>query len=172
MPPSPSSPLAVYHERVIRGFALQRREFQLFADRIEIHLRWRAAATDISLPLADFRPVAPTPGRTRLTIYKRATIATLAFFLAVILLLLVDTNLPAAYLHLHRPLMGVVTTAAILMAISLLLVNRYRKPVEVAKFLNTEGKVALDILKSGPDIARFDTFTKQVTRQISTAARA
>ncbi len=166
MPPTPT-PLATYHERVLRGTAFQRRDFLLFPDRLDIHLRWRTSATDLSLPLADFRPVPPVPGRTRLTIYKRATLASLLGLLAIVLLLLLDSNLPAApHAHFHRPLMVAVTAVAILLALALLVANRFRKPVELLKFLNTEGQVALDILKSGPETQNFQKFTTRLQTQI------
>lgn len=168
-------PINVYREVVPRGLRFQHRLFSLFQDRIDVASKWGSAVTQLSIPLTELRTTAPLRSKLRMRIYKRTSLASVLLLLAVFGLLLIRSSMvqwvtPGS--PEDRVLLGVVWALAILLSLVILVTVKYRNPVEVAKFLNIDGKVALDMLQLGPDAKRFDEFVRQVLKQIRAAQRS
>jgi len=164
-------PVATYRERVVRGLKIQRRTFTLYPDRVEVHLRWGQVASDLQLPLAEFRAAPPVRSKLRLAIGRRANLWAMVFFMSLCAVLLVRSTVPS----LMGPgvwgtaILAVVGVLAGCLTIALLAAWRFRRPVDVAKFLGADGAVKLDILRSGPDAKRFADFVDAIRKQIKSA---
>ena len=166
-------PLATYRERVVRGIRMQERLFLLFEDRVDIQLTWAGRTTQTRLLLEEFRSGPPEHIRLRLRLGRRANLAAIIVMLVLCGVLLAQVSLPALKnaAGLGPLITGVIGGLSGLLVLALVLAWRFRRPIEVVKFFGLDGKVRLDLLKSGPDAPRFEEFVSQVRKAIGWAGR-
>jgi hypothetical protein len=154
-----SAPIATYREVTFTS----KRRIELFADRVRVSgsLGW-SLDMDGTIPLRSIDP-------RKMTLWVRHPlcanslgwgIAGLAT--AIVLITKFDFN----------PI-GEAASLAWCVAITCLIGSMYtRKKIEYARFQSDAGAVMLDIGRSGPDKAQFDSFVELVMRQIHASREA
>lgn len=146
-----STPLAAYRER----FPGQRREFELFPDRVKIRGKSEGNPFEMTVPLGQldsefgFTTVRPL----------RPVLGIVSFVLSGILLAgVVWGGAPVTSLAFGIP-------AAIFTGV-IGLILYYVPRVRVFRFLNVSGINVLDVFESGPDKAQAEDFARSIAKVI------
>lgn len=149
-------PTATYRERQIEV----RRDFALYADRVEIACHWRLRQSFTATVRLDQLAPEYKLIRIRSRLYK---LGMGMAFLGIVFSILSHFMPGAGKLPGVFPASFAVGVAGIaLMAFT------YR-PVRFARFKNSEGRSALDVAETGPDKRQFEEFLKKIQQQIRRA---
>lgn len=146
-------PLATYTERLPQV----RRDFALYADRVEILASWTAGKSHRArVLLADLSPKVTAILVRNRWLKKSIMIGALALACAAVLS---RGDYPD---FVRRTALLGWPVAALCAGVAVICFPKRR----FARFVRKDGKVALDICQAGPDRGRFEEFIKKIQQQI------
>ncbi len=149
------APLCIYHERRLEGV----RVFELFPERIRVQVdRYFGPKADTTIKLCILNPSA-----NRVWVRSKSFQTGLWLLIAAGILWVFFSGGFSRKLGSVRS--SIVTEAAVGLGLMLATFRR----VEYASFTSLAGVTLLDIARSGPDKAGFDSFTQHLITQIQRA---
>jgi hypothetical protein len=144
-------PLWTYRER---RHLFNPREYSLLADRLLLKSKEPSGRSEFTFVLATLRP-APN----RIFLRRNLMLLLLIFFpLTMIVVSLAGKNDPWAD--------PIVIISVILCGAAWLSALIFRRPTEFAQFVNSNGTIAFDVARAGPDRDHFDEFVVAIEHEI------